>query len=181
MCEATHMTGIIEDLLLLARAESKAVAMSWMELSSTDFMKEVAHAVQPVYQARGVNLNTSVSVSDHFVANPGYLTLALKNILLNAAKHSAAQGTVEFSMLEDGRDIFFVIADFGEGIPEDSVPYIFDPFYRADTVRNRAAGGTGIGLSLPMAVSFMELMVGRVVNRSVKEILMLVASFSVQL
>ena len=164
MCEANHMTGIIEDLLLLARAESKAVAMSWMELSAGDFVEELAHAVQPVYQARGVNLRTSIAVSDHFVANPGYLTLALKNILLNAAKHSAAQSTVEFSMAGDGTDIFFVIADFGEGIPEDSVPYIFDPFYRADTARNRAAGGTGIGLSLAMAL--VKLHNGNIVVKS---------------
>jgi hypothetical protein len=44
------------------------------------------------------------------------------------------------------------VIDQGEGIPADSLPYIFDPFYRADTARNRAAGGAGIGLSLAQAL-----------------------------
>ena len=151
--EANHMTGIIEDLLLLARAESKAVAMSWMELSTDSFIDDLVHAVLPVYQAREVELSLNINAPTRFQANPGYLTLALKNILLNAAKHSSAKSTVTVSMYETQKnDVCFVIADCGEGIPEESLPYIFDPFYRADTARNRAAGGTGIGLSLAMAL-----------------------------
>jgi signal transduction histidine kinase len=89
---------------------------------------------------------------DRFQANQSYLTLALKNILINAAKHSAPNTKVELEVVHEPHMMVFTITDFGEGIPEESVPYIFDPFYRADTARNRAAGGTGIGLSLAMAL-----------------------------
>lgn len=150
--EANNMTGIIEDLLLLARAESKAVAMTWLELTTADFLSEVVGVVQPVYEAKGVSLRVINRARSRFQANPGYLTLALKNILINAAKHSATQGAVELDVHEDGPGLLFVITDAGEGIPEESLPYIFDPFYRADTARNRAAGGTGIGLSLALAL-----------------------------
>jgi signal transduction histidine kinase len=153
--EANNMTGIIEDLLLLARAESKAVAMSWMELNVVDFVTDLVNVMQPVYEAKGVNLRVVNRAGPRFQANPGYLTLALKNILLNAAKHSGAGSTVELDVGQEGNDAgdtIFTITDSGEGIPADSIPYIFDPFYRADTARNRAAGGTGIGLSLAMAL-----------------------------
>jgi heavy metal sensor kinase len=153
--EASNMTGIIEDLLLLARAESKAVAMTWMELSTVDFLTDVLNVVQPVYEARKVNLRLVNRATSRFEANPGYLNLALKNILINAAKHSTAGSTVEFDVgpSPDGKgDTLFTITDSGEGISAENIPYIFDPFYRVDTARNRAAGGTGIGLSLALAL-----------------------------
>jgi heavy metal sensor kinase len=152
--EANNMTGIIEDLLLLARAESKAVAMTWMELGTVDFITDLVNVVQPVYEAKGVALRVVNRAPARFQANPGYLTLALKNILLNAAKHSSTGSTVELDVSSDrgGGETVFSIIDSGEGIPPESIPYIFDPFYRADTARNRAAGGTGIGLSLAMAL-----------------------------
>ena len=88
--EANNMTGIIEDLLLLARAESRAVAMTWMELTTADFIGDVIQVVQPVYDAKGISLRVVNRAKSRFKANPGYLTLALKNILINAAKHSGS-------------------------------------------------------------------------------------------
>ena len=78
------------------------------------------------------------------------------NILLNAAKHSPSGSEVTLDLKIDSQKISFAVQDQGEGIPEASVPYIFDAFYRADTARNRAAGGTGIGLSLAQALVGMH-------------------------
>lgn len=151
--EAIHMTTIIEDLLLLARAESKSVAMNWAVHKSSDFANELAEKVKAIYESRGVDLKIETSNAPSvFNCSQGYLSLALKNILLNAAKHSGKGSTVTFSVFEQGTDIIFEISDKGEGIPEESLPNIFDPFYRADTARNRASGGVGIGLSLALAL-----------------------------
>jgi heavy metal sensor kinase len=150
--EANNMTTIIEELLLLARAESKAVAMSWMDCSTVEFVTDLVNVAQPVYDQKHVRLQVINRAGSRFLGNPGYLTLALKNILINAAKHSASGASVEFEIKQEAGGMIFAITDFGEGIPAESIPYIFDPFYRADTARNRAAGGTGIGLSLAMAL-----------------------------
>ncbi len=153
--EACHMTAIVEDLLLLARAESRSVAVTWEFVAMEGFLTELVRTVQPIFQQHRVSLEVAESFPDaQFICAPGYLALALKNILLNAAKHSEPGSKVLFRVYKDTGDdmIAFSVQDYGEGIPEKDLGYIFDPFFRSDTARNRFSGGVGIGLSLAQAL-----------------------------
>jgi signal transduction histidine kinase len=151
--EAKHMQAIVEDLLLLARAESRAVAMSWQMLSTEGFIHDLSQMVKADYEKRRVILTIKMDLAElNFAGNAGFLYIALKNILLNAAKHSVAGAQVKFDVSSKCKQTIFVVSDEGEGIPSESLPYIFDPFYRADTARNRSLGGSGIGLSLASAM-----------------------------
>ncbi len=150
--ESKNMTGIIEELLLLARAESRSVAMNWETVAADTFMGDICEQLEKFYTTRRVSLVSEIHGVKHFACAHGYLAIALKNILLNAAKHSVPGSKVLFSLQPLGNELEFIIADEGEGIPAESLPYIFDPFFRADTARNRASGGVGIGLSLALAL-----------------------------
>lgn len=156
--ESLHMSSIIEDLLLLARAESKSVAMSWQAYPSRKFVEKIVHDTEPIYLQRSVELKTNIEAGiDCIECSEGYLGLALRNIVANAAKHSSCGDVVELNLYKarspgGTEGISFEIKDQGEGIPEADLPNIFEPFYRSDTARNRGAGGAGIGLSLAMAL-----------------------------
>lgn len=156
--ESVHMSAIVEDLLLLARAESKSVAMSWQKIDVASFFERIAHDTSSDYLARGVELDVDVeSGLNEIEASDNYLGLALRNIVANAAKHSAFGDKVTLKVYSSqspygSSGISFDVIDRGEGIPEKDLPNIFDPFYRADTARNRGTGGAGIGLSLALAL-----------------------------
>ncbi len=153
LTETAQMSGIIEDLLLLARAESKSVAMQWADIDTAYFIDSIRDAVLPVFEKRNVVLVLpSAPTPAKFRASANYLALAVKNLLLNAAKHSSAGSTVTLELTQQDQDVIFRVVDHGEGIPAESLPYVFDPFYRADTARNRASGGAGVGLSLTKAM-----------------------------
>lgn len=73
----------------------------------------------------------------------------LFNLLGNSIKHTAQDGTITVSVLQEGQDAVLKVEDDGEGIPQDKLPYIFDRFYQA----SEPTSGTGIGLALVKAVT----------------------------
>lgn len=150
--ESKHMSDIIEELLLFAKAESKNISLSWELVSTKNFVEELVEFVKPIYKQRSVSLKHSVEAPDLFSCSKTYLFLALKNILFNASKHSSPGSVVSFEVSLERNHMKFRVHDEGEGIPKKDLPYIFDPFYRSDTARNRASGGVGIGLSLTLAL-----------------------------
>jgi len=154
--ETSQMSVIVEDLLLLARAQGKSFALKWEEVELKGFLDELIASVRVNYDTKGVRLILTNEAESTLRMSSNYLRLALKNILLNACKHSAADTQVDLSVKSTFGETRFTVKDFGEGIPKGSLPYIFDTFYRADTARNRASGGAGIGLSLAKALVEMH-------------------------
>lgn len=150
--EAKHMSAIVEDLLLLARAESSNLVVAWETVDTNHFVEGVLESVKSIFRDREINVLTTMNGPKNFSCSKTYLSLALKNILLNACKHSTAGNNIYFEVSEGENEISFSIRDEGEGISEKDLPYIFDPFYRCDSARNRATGGVGIGLSLTLAM-----------------------------
>lgn len=80
-------------------------------------------------------------------AVPDLLRRAIGNVLRNARIH-APNSDIEITAARAGDHVRLTLADTGPGVPEDSLPRLFDPFYRVDTSRARETGGTGLGLAI---------------------------------
>ena len=76
------------------------------------------------------------------------LSLALSNLVENAIKYNREGGYVHVSLNADHKFFYVKVEDSGIGIPEESIPHIFERFYRVDKSRSREIGGTGLGLSI---------------------------------
>jgi signal transduction histidine kinase len=73
----------------------------------------------------------------------------LKNILANAQKYSTSENDpIKVSLSRDDYEVLLEIQDYGQGIPDEEIDLIFEPFYRVDKSRNKDTGGYGLGLSL---------------------------------
>ena len=80
--------------------------------------------------------------------DPELLRRAVENVLRNAIRYAPRDTTVEVKLSRNAAGAVVEIRDHGQGVPEDALPRIFDPFYRVESDRNRLSGGIGLGLSI---------------------------------
>ncbi len=76
------------------------------------------------------------------------LSLAFSNLVENAIKYNRENGWVRVSLDADHKFFYVKVSDSGMGIPQDSLDYIFERFYRVDKSHSREIGGTGLGLAI---------------------------------
>jgi two-component system, OmpR family, sensor kinase len=150
--ESTRMTALVEDMFLLARLDSGRP----LSVVPVDLSRLVVDAVSDAHVA-GPGHHWRIELPDEPVTvpgDPGRLHQVLANLLANARTHTPAgtHVTVSLGAPHDGTVDLRVIDD-GPGIPEALLPDVFDRFARADTSRSRAAGSTGLGLSIVDAVT----------------------------
>jgi signal transduction histidine kinase len=154
--EVARMTRLVDDLLLLARAEqAQFLQLRPIELAS--FVSELWDGVGPTAERR---FELGELPTGNLRADPDRLAQALRNLIENAVDHSRpGDGLVRLEVELDGGPergeaaVVFVIEDDGPGIPADQLERVFDRFHRTDPARSRASGGVGLGLAIVLAIA----------------------------
>ncbi|MFJ3922329.1 sensor histidine kinase [Streptomyces sp. NPDC090022] len=148
--EATRMTGLVEDLLLLARLDAGRP----LSCEDTDLAPLVVDAVSDA-RAAGPGHHWRLELPEGPAgvhADPARIQQVLVNLLANARTHTPA-GTTVTARVRSGPDTVRVeIEDDGPGIPAALLPHVFERFARGDASRSRHAGSTGLGLAIVRAV-----------------------------
>jgi signal transduction histidine kinase len=140
--DINEMETMISGLLESYRSENK---IEDLKLAKTDISVLISDTIEEyLSQERFKFLNPEMH--EELIIDEEKIQTVLRNIINNALKYSA--GEVEISIEGDLRYIRVIIKDRGVGISESDLPYIFEPFYRADHSRTRATGGFGLGLSI---------------------------------
>ena len=148
---AHRMSGLVEDLLLLARLDSGRP----LERQPVDLTPLTVDAVSDAHVA-GPDHRWDLKLPDHPVMISGdvaRLHQVLANLLTNARVHTPPGTTVTASLGVDASgSAIWTVRDDGPGIPADLQPEIFQRFARGDSSRSRHAGSTGLGLAIVAAV-----------------------------
>lgn len=142
LSESVRMKDMIEQLLQLARSHEK-IAFTFSE---TNLYEQIEKTLQPMRQAYTREL-TLEGDNPAIVRTDSEKCRQLMFILLdNARKYSEDLIKVSIEATVDGFSI--AIIDYGNGIPEEALPQLFNRFYRVDEDRSRKTGGTGLGLAI---------------------------------
>lgn len=142
LSESIRMKEMIEQLLQLARSHEQ-MAFKFVE---TDLYSQIEKTLQPMRQAYARELVFEGSGPAMAVTDGEKFRQLLFILLDNARKYSDDLIKTTIKESEDGFSISII--DYGNGIPEDALPYVFDRFYRVEEDRSRKTGGTGLGLAI---------------------------------
>ena len=149
----SRLDGIVGDVLSMARTDTGDSAK---ELSRTDIGEVLRSALATVaLQAatRGQDLIVTNAVDGVLVTGqPSRMERLFTNLLTNALKFTADDGTITIVATREARDVRVQISDTGIGISQEDQQRIFERFYRADQTFESSASGTGLGLSIVLAI-----------------------------
>lgn len=145
--ESIRLGKIVDDLLMLARADAGERPVEREHFQLDDLALDAAAAAGAIAQPRQVGVIVG-NLDDAVIEGDPELVRRLMMILLdNAIKFTAAGSEVRVSVFKSDGTATLVVEDNGVGIPADQLAHVFDRFYRGDPARSRAEGA-GLGLSI---------------------------------
>lgn len=146
LAENQHLTRLVDDLSLLARADTHAVAINRAPVDLADLVSDTVAELGPLAEAQGAELECEVQGAVRVSGDVLRLRQLLLILLDNALKHTPAGGTVRVRLTAQGARARLEVTDTGPGISHADLQRIFDRFYRAD--RARTSEGSGLGLAI---------------------------------
>lgn len=140
-----RMIRLLDSLFCLS-AEQETEMSDKVQLS--DILQEAAEELSPLINQKCLSVSIEYDFKDDFYCSRVMLYRAVYNLTENAAKYNNADGTLGLSASEENGFAVIKVSNTGPGIPQEAIGHIFEPFYRVDQSRSRAAGGFGLGLSI---------------------------------
>ncbi len=144
--EAKSMTGLIEELLFLARGDSGKLKLRKEAFPVSELLEELIEESRLIAPDRRFKSSAPGGLLIH--ADRDLLKQALRALMDNAVKYTPENGDIRLEAEETDRRVVLRVRDTGIGIPEDERQKLFDRFYRVDRARSREKGGSGLGLSI---------------------------------
>ena len=151
--QTTRLTELVQRLLKLAKMEDEV--RQDMVITEFDISEAVADTAEPfVTLAKSKNKTLSLNIADGLKLKGDEAQIReLTSILTeNAVKYADEGSEIKLTLAKKGKETVLSVFNKGEPIADDSLPKLFDRFYREDSSRTRDTGGSGIGLSIAKAI-----------------------------
>lgn len=144
-----RLCGLLNDVSTMTRLEEGGEKISVNEVDFHDLVYQLDNDFKAAYSSTtDMTFSYDIPLGCKVKGNTGVLTSLITNLMRNAMMHS--HGThMELKLISKNKDFYtFSFADNGIGVPQESLPRLFENFYRVDTGRSRKAGGSGLGLPI---------------------------------
>jgi signal transduction histidine kinase len=143
-----RLQHLVNDILDIAKLESKVMKFSMEELQLTRLVDDAAASVRPFAKEKKLTLRKLLPEKlPPIRGDPVRITQVLTNLLNNAIKFTD-KGSVTIRAAKKGDSVLVQVSDTGVGIRREDLPKLFTKFFQADTLGRRRYGGTGLGLAI---------------------------------
>ena len=149
--KANDMDRLINELTVYSGIDSNRIPYHFHRINVSEYFGDCVEEVGLDLESKNIKLNYSnlVSPDTVIIADPEQMKRVINNIIGNSVKYMGKNhGEIDIRILDEIDSIRVEIEDNGKGIAAKDLPNIFERFFRSDTSRNSAQGGSGIGLSI---------------------------------
>ncbi len=162
--ETVRMSRIVEDLLMLAKADAGQLVLQREPVPMADLVQELFEDAQILCATKKLHVVLGANDIANVRGDAHRLRQLFRAILSNAVQYTDPGGEIHISSRAGAKDLLVEIEDTGIGIPAESMGKIFERFYRVEDARDHARGGSGLGL--PIAKWIAEVHQGSISVRS---------------
>ncbi len=151
--ETNRMIRLVNDLLVLTRADASALKLNLQPLDLDQLVRARKKILEPLASIRKISMEVIALEADSkagfwIEGDADRLAQVVDNLLDNAIRHAPQDSVVSITLENLGKEISCAVSDNGAGIPDQHLPFIFERFYRVEASRDRGSGGSGLGLSI---------------------------------
>ncbi len=154
--EIDRLNNIVTELLSLVDLDKNKLKLNYQITYLNYILEKIIEQLNPLAKEKNIKLVLEEIDRIQIKMDKDKIKQAIINIIHNAIKYSEENTVVKVSLYSDKNYATIKVSDTGYGIPKDSIPYIFDRFYRVDKARSRKTGGTGLGLSISKQIINMH-------------------------
>lgn len=150
--KAGDMTTLVDELAFYTKIDTNNIPYHFEKIRVNDYFQDCAEDSRAELELINVTLEFQSMIGDEVMVlgDREQLRRVMNNLIGNAVKYrgNKDQGIIEVSLLEEENMVRVEVKDNGQGISRESLPYVFERFYRADISRNSKQGGSGLGLAI---------------------------------
>lgn len=143
---AERIEQLVREIIAITKTENTDISGSLCDVSLAETVRETVETIMPLAEEKNISIHDQMDSDTVLTVDKKLWSKALSNVIGNAVRHSP-EGAEVFITLDTADDKqTLTVTNTGASIPEEDLPHMFTPFYRADKSRNRATGGSGLGL-----------------------------------
>lgn len=154
--EAKRLSNIVNDILDLSKLQSGSQELNCERFSLSNALGVIVNRFVKLTGSTGYDITYTFDKDAVVVADELRISQVIYNLLSNAINYTGKDKSVRVIQQVREGIVHVDVADTGEGIPEEKLPYIWDRYYKVDKTHKRATVGTGLGLSIVKAVLDMH-------------------------
>lgn len=143
-----RMEGLVQEILAVSRMESSHFALQFAPLDLCQLVREQAALDGDFIELKCLRMELTLPEQAWILGDAALLRKALGNLFSNAITYSPEGAVISAAIRQSQREVFFTLCNSGVRLPEDSLPHLFEAFYRVEQSRSRSTGGSGLGLYL---------------------------------
>ncbi|MFD0711543.1 sensor histidine kinase [Paenibacillus sp. GCM10027626] len=145
--ESGRLSKLSDNLLKLTSLESERHPFEPKPYRLDKQLRSIVLVCEPQWLEKDITIDIELAETT-IEADQDLLSQVWMNLISNSIKFTPQGGTIAVAIDRRGAEVAVTISDSGSGIPPADLPFIFERFYKADKARERAAGGSGLGLSI---------------------------------